>query len=99
MNTIAKRILADVAIAYGVRVPELIGSSRKSHLTEARAMCVLLLQEYLPGASLSVVGDILSRDHSTILQISRRAIRLVSDNTFFAHLYLTVAKGLTKPSQ
>jgi chromosomal replication initiator protein len=65
------RILNIVADNYGVSVDELKGSKRNANIATARHMCMYLLRHHTQ-LSLTEIGKIFSRDHSTTISSIRK---------------------------
>ncbi len=60
------RIIHEIAEKYGVSEDDIKGQKRKSDINFARQVCIYLIRQ-VTNASYSSIGDIFSRDHSTIL--------------------------------
>lgn len=66
----AEKIIAEVALAFGVRAEDMLGRSRVGRVSRARqvAMCGLVMEGY----SLPQVGAIFGRHHTTVLWVRRK---------------------------
>jgi len=68
----AREILKEVADEHCLKVGDVIGSSREQHLALARFDAALRMRDEL-GMTLESIGVVLGRDHTTIINMLRRA--------------------------
>lgn len=66
-----RRILTAVAYRSGLTVPEICGQGRKAVMVHWRKIAVYVLRRHT-GASVSLIGRWLSKDHSTIIHSLKR---------------------------
>lgn len=71
----------------GVGPTELISQRRQAHLVYARALFVLLLRWSSEFASYTIIGGWMSRDHSTVISLKRKADALLERDTDFRRLF------------
>lgn len=74
------RVLLAISEEYGVAVADIYGQSRQSGISEARQMCIMILYRRL-RLSVSEIGRLLSRRHSTVIYSLRRIEALVEVDT------------------
>lgn len=84
---------ARVATAqFRVSLRELKGPFRSQALADARSLVVWALRALGPGMSYPAIGLLLGgRDHSTVMNSHKRALRLRLENPIFAAACATVA--------
>ena len=69
----AREVLKEVADGHGLKVGDVMGSSKEQHLAFARFDAALRMRDEL-GMSLATIGVVLGRrDHSTVINMLRRA--------------------------
>lgn len=61
-----KRIIADVAEAFGITADDIIGPSRRSLFVRARLAAIAAVHAAHPDWSLNRLGRSFNRDHSTV---------------------------------
>lgn len=66
-----KQIIARMAILHDVEVDEIVGPSRMRHICEARWAVMREMRNR--GLSLGRIGQLLNRDHTTVMHGLRRA--------------------------
>lgn len=66
-----RQVLRHVADAHGIPMPALLGDRRFPRLVDARQDAALRLKEM--GWTLTQIGDLMNRDHTSILNLLRRA--------------------------
>lgn len=73
----------DVLKKYGIKFEEsiVVGPSRIAHINFIRALIVFILRKNL--RSYQYIGNILNRNHSTIINLSRYETKQKRDNTYF----------------
>lgn len=64
-QALEQKIIKAVCMAFGITERQLRSKSRKAHLCRARAIACLHLKRL--GYSTTTIGEILSRDHSTVI--------------------------------
>lgn len=62
-------IIAEVALAHGVTVAEILGPRRYDALVKARHQAIIEVAIRRPAFSLPQIGRCFSRDHTTILHV------------------------------
>ena len=73
------------AEAFGLSVEQLRGSRSKKPMVEARAALVLMLATLGKPVSLSQLGrEMGGRDHSTVANWKKKALRLTAENADFS---------------
>lgn len=90
----AQTILQAVASAHGVSVGDLKGPRRWSAFVNARHHAVSLLLRLRPDLSLPLIGKLLNRDHTTIINARNRWPRVAHK---FARQKLLVLSTLENP--
>lgn len=84
MAPFSNRVRQFVISKTGVSADDLCGSCRKAELVEARALFVWIVRHSRPRVSYPVIGRWLGgRDHSTIINLHMKAIRLRLDDADF----------------
>lgn len=83
-----RRSLTDViyvvAEHYGVSPSELLGNNCGKLVAEARSVAYALSRDLTP-ASLPEIGEVFSRDHSTVMTMVQRVAKRAMSNNSFAH--------------
>jgi hypothetical protein len=91
-------ILDAVATAAGVERARLLGPCRARDLVRPRQLCMLLLRQLCPGASLPAIGFFLRRDHTTVLYGIRRAEALLARDPAFRAMHARALCQLAEPA-
>lgn len=65
-------IMAEVALAHGVTIADILGRSRAHPIVKARHQAIIELALRRPAMSLPQIGRHFSRDHTTILHVLRK---------------------------
>lgn len=65
-----KQLLRDIALRHDIGVNDILGYNRQPHVVAARFEAYRALRE--SGLSLCAIGDIMKRDHTTVLHGLRR---------------------------
>jgi chromosomal replication initiation ATPase DnaA len=65
-------IIAEVALAHGVSVEDILGPGRSGPLVKARHQAIIEVATRRPAFSLPQIGRCFSRDHTTILHVLRK---------------------------
>jgi chromosomal replication initiation ATPase DnaA len=73
--SISNAILGCTCAAYQITQDELLGGGRKRLATEARLVTYWLYRVYTPLSTLAI-GELLSKDHSTVIAGARRCVRM-----------------------
>ena len=81
--TVREVALAYIQQRHDVSPEELTCPSRYKHYIAARALFVAIMQAYRPHVSSGALGQWLKRDHSTVLNLARRAEQLLRDDEEF----------------
>lgn len=66
----AEEVLEAVARLFEIKVADLVGPVRRAILVDARSVCALILRSR--GLTLSEIGHLLHRDHSSIHALCQR---------------------------
>ncbi len=91
------RIIDCVARKFGVTVEEVKGTQKKQNIKDARNVSMKLIQDET-GLSLSQIGEIFSRDHSTVhSNISRVKADISADAVFEAKVNEIIKEIKRKP--
>jgi hypothetical protein len=77
----AQEIIAAVAVAHGVNVGDMKGPRRWMTFVNARHHAVFVIAKLRPDLSLPLIGRILNRDHTTVLNAKRRWPRVAGKFT------------------
>ncbi|HEY6921949.1 MAG TPA: helix-turn-helix domain-containing protein [Steroidobacteraceae bacterium] len=96
---IIRRSLTDViyvvAEHYGVSPSELLGNGCGKLVAEARSVAYALSRDLTP-ASLPEIGEVFSRDHSTVMtMVQRVAERAMKNNSFAFSIAVCRARAVT----
>ncbi len=89
-------VLAAVARDSGIDRKTLIGPGQRRPVVRARQLVTYLIRELCPGTSLSAIGFLLDRDHTTVLYGCRRAAALLHRDRAFHEAYLRTRRALTQ---
>lgn len=60
-----KRLLECLANLYDITSADILGKSRKAHISEARMIFIYLMRHL--GYSTTYLGELLNRDHTTMI--------------------------------
>lgn len=72
----AKKILSAVADAHSLRMGDILGPRRWNALVNARHHAVAIILLLRPDLSLPLIGRLMNRDHTTIINARRRWPRI-----------------------
>jgi chromosomal replication initiator protein len=64
-----KRLLECLANLYDITSADILGKSRKAHISEARMIFIYLMRHL--GYSTTYLGELLNRDHTTMIYNTR----------------------------
>jgi chromosomal replication initiator protein len=64
-----KRLLECIANLYDITSADILGKSRKAHISEARMIFIYLMRHL--GYSTTYLGEFLNRDHTTMIYNTR----------------------------
>ncbi len=83
-----QKLLEETAQLFGLTRADLIGTSRRRHVVEARQAAAWVLRHAYPALSLEAIGEVLGgRDHTTIIySIARVEERMRTDPALAADL-------------
>jgi len=94
-----KQLIAAVAAHFDLTCADLTGRSRMSIVVEARQAAAWVLRRAIPALSLTDIGRLLHRDHTTVIYSLRQVEqRLAADPHVRAELHsLLPQRPLTAP--
>lgn len=76
------KIFETVSRKTGIPVDQIKGKKHNKEIANARHICVYLIRN-LTSYSLPQIGQLLDRDHTTILSSERKVQKLIKENTLF----------------
>lgn len=82
LNPTPELILKSVCTFYGVEEKDVIGSSRRANIVQARQTSMFLMREII-GKSYHEIAEVLNRDHSTVIYSIDRINEQKKDNADF----------------
>ncbi len=90
-------VLAAVSRDSGIDCETLIASGQRQPAVRARQLVTYLIRELCPRTSLSAIGFLLNRDHTTVLYGYHRAAALLRCDRAFRSAYLRTRRALITP--
>ena len=90
LTTEAKTIIKIVAKNMNVTVDAMVGKSRKREYVDARRMAMVLIKENIKDMSLSQIGKLFMRDHSTVIYAINTFYDLIEYNKNLRQIYLNL---------
>ncbi len=90
-------VLAVVSRDSGIDCQTLIAPGQRQPVVRARQLVTYLIRELCPRTSLSAIGFLLNRDHTTVLYGCRRAAALLRCDRAFREAYLRTRRALITP--
>jgi len=92
-----EKIINRVASYYKLSIWQLNCKSRKSELLECRHVIFYLMRESFPKLSLKKIGQMLSRDHSTVLNAIKNVNNWLETDKDFKAKMAEIRKYIDKP--
>ena len=89
-------VLAAVSRDSGIDCQTLIAPGQRQPVVRARQLVTYLIRELCPRTSLSAIGFLLNRDHTTVLYGCHRAAALLRHDRAFREAYLRTRRALTE---
>ena len=89
-------VLAAVSRDSGIDCKTLIAPGQRQPVVRARQLVTYLIRELCPRTSLSAIGFLLNRDHTTVLYGCHRAAALLRHDRAFREAYLRTRRALTE---
>lgn len=80
-------IKRQVALEFSVTVADLESGSKKKIVTTARAMAMALAKQLIPGITLSDIGRVFNKDHSSVSDAIKRINKRISAEPELQSLY------------
>ena len=90
-------VLAAVSRDSGIDCKTLIAPGQRQPVVRARQLVTYLIRELCPRTSLSAIGLLLDRDHTTVLYGCHRAAALLRRDRAFREAYLRTRRALITP--
>jgi hypothetical protein len=90
-------VLAAVSRDSGIDCKTLIAPGQRQPVVRARQLVTYLIRELCPRTSLSAIGLLLDRDHTTVLYGCHRAAALLRRDRAFREAYLRTRRALMAP--
>ncbi len=90
-------VLAAVSRDSGIDCKTLIAPGQRQPVVRARQLATYLIRELCPRTSLSAIGFLLNRDHTTVLYGCHRAAALLGHDRAFREAYLRTRRALLTP--
>ncbi len=90
-------VLAAVSRDAGIDRTALIAPGQRQPVVRARQLATYLIRELCPRTSLSAIGFLLNRDHTTVLYGWHRAAALLGRDRAFREAYLRTRRALMIP--
>lgn len=85
---IAHAIINFVCQAYGLKPFEIKIPNRGTQaISDARHTCISLIRKYCHGMSIYAIGELLGRDHSTVVCSVKKTEKLVEGDQVFRYQY------------
>lgn len=97
-TTFMNAVIEATAKAGDVTKNQLIGKSRWEPLPELRYMAYTIIKDKNPKCTLKDIGEMFTRDHSSIVHGLKTFARLWQDGTELRQKYLTIKKSIYEPS-
>lgn len=89
-----KRIAEIVAKYYDISVSDIYGLRRVRELSEPRYMAIFLAYRLTENITLSQVGEVFNRDHSTVSYCLRSMVGLLEVDSLIRHKYERLTKKI-----
>ncbi len=87
-------IISKIADFYNVTPEEVVGKGKTRNVTDARQMAIYLIRK-LTGLTLEQIGDVIGRDHSTVLHSIRKIEESIANNPSLADAARDVTANIT----
>ena len=87
-------IISKIADFYNVTPEEVVGKGKTRNVTDARQMAIYLIRK-LTGLTLEQIGDVIGRDHSTVLHSIRKIEESIASNPSLADAARDVTANIT----
>ena len=79
-----ERAMRFVLDEFGITLDDLLSSSRRKELAEARSLFVWIIRSYRPSVSYQTIGSWIGiRHHTSVIEAHARAVRLRLSNADF----------------
>ena len=89
-------VLVAVSHCSGIDSEALMAPGQQRSVVRARHLIMVMIREICPGISLSAIGYLLNRDHTTVRYGCRRAAALLRSDPAFRAFYRRTRRALDR---